>query len=68
MSQNRQQGGEPEVTLRDNQKNFDNKLKFKASTLTHIAEMRLKGQNQLETDFIERQFIQKNNIHYERYH
>lgn len=43
------------------------KMKFKASTLTHIAELRKVGQEKLESQFIERQFLLQNDIHFEKY-
>ena len=43
------------------------KFKFKASTLTHIAELRGQGQEQIENQFIERLYKQSTDYHFERY-
>ena len=43
----------------------DCQYKFKASTLTHIAELKKFGQEKIENHFIERLFKQQTDFHYE---
>ena len=43
------------------------KLKFKASTLTHIAELKPFGQLKIENQFIDRLYRQQTNYYYEKY-
>lgn len=43
------------------------KFQFKASTLTHIAELKPLGQEKIENQFIDRLYRQQTNYHYEKY-
>ena len=43
------------------------KFNFKASTLTHIAELKTVGQETIENQFIDRLYRQQTNYHYEKY-
>ena len=43
------------------------RFQFKASTLTHIAELRSVGQEKIESQFIERLFREQTDYHYDKY-
>ena len=43
------------------------RFQFKASTLTHIAELRAVGQEKIESQFIERLFREQTDYHYDKY-
>lgn len=43
------------------------RIQFKASTLTHIAELRAVGQEKIESQFIERLFREQTDYHYDKY-
>ena len=47
--------------------NAPSRFQFKASTLTHIAELRPLGQEKIENQFIDRLYREQTNYHYEKY-